>query len=243
LLNAADDGQACTMVDVNCEVAAFAKVLVVWMGMRDRGRRDEHAGAAIQTGLSSAIVRLGELETPTQLDVTALECQYGGLHRRESFDHLILWSLELFEQCPKISHVRLVANDSDTFVDFFEALYRLKGVIGKQVTLGSTVVPANYGQFGPEVASASQLLDQNPKQVLVICRTIVEQVINSLAKMHLSCHPGTLFSGIQTLYCHRSHQNQPRRVESKPATLRCFIHTKFLDPSKALFNFFIPILK
>ena len=33
-------------------------------------------------------------------------------------------------------------------------------------------------------------------------------------------------------YCHRSLQNEPGKVESKPATLRCFIHFRFLDPAK-----------
>jgi hypothetical protein len=32
--------------------------------------------------------------------------------------------------------------------------------------------------------------------------------------------------------CHRSLQNQPIGVESKPATLRCFIHINFCDSSK-----------
>jgi AraC-like DNA-binding protein len=32
-------------------------------------------------------------------------------------------------------------------------------------------------------------------------------------------------------FCHRSLQNQPAGVESKPATLRCFIHIKFFDSS------------
>ncbi len=40
-------------------------------------------------------------------------------------------------------------------------------------------------------------------------------------------------------FCHRSLQNQPAGVESKPATLRCFIHIKFLDASKGLFNLVI----
>jgi hypothetical protein len=39
--------------------------------------------------------------------------------------------------------------------------------------------------------------------------------------------------------CHRSLQNQPRMVESKPATLKCFIHIRFLDSSKRFFSFFI----
>ena len=38
--------------------------------------------------------------------------------------------------------------------------------------------------------------------------------------------------------CHRSLQNQPVRVESKPATPRWFIHIKLLDVSKGLINLF-----
>ncbi len=38
--------------------------------------------------------------------------------------------------------------------------------------------------------------------------------------------------------CHRSLQNQPAGVESKPATPRCFIHIGFLDVRKGLFNYF-----
>jgi hypothetical protein len=37
--------------------------------------------------------------------------------------------------------------------------------------------------------------------------------------------------------CHRSLQNQPAGVESKPATLRCFIHIRFLDARKGLARF------
>ena len=35
--------------------------------------------------------------------------------------------------------------------------------------------------------------------------------------------------------CHRSLHNQPAGVESRPATLRCFIHIRVLDASKGLF--------
>jgi len=38
--------------------------------------------------------------------------------------------------------------------------------------------------------------------------------------------------------CHRSLQNQPAGVESKTANPRCFIHTKFLNASKGLLDFF-----
>jgi len=40
-------------------------------------------------------------------------------------------------------------------------------------------------------------------------------------------------------FCHRSLQNQPAGVESKPATLRCFIHITLLDPSKWHFHYLI----
>lgn len=32
--------------------------------------------------------------------------------------------------------------------------------------------------------------------------------------------------------CHRSLQNQPVRVESKPATLRCFVHISFFESNR-----------
>jgi hypothetical protein len=42
--------------------------------------------------------------------------------------------------------------------------------------------------------------------------------------------------------CHRSLQNQPAGVESKPATPRCSIHIRFLNASKGLFNDLKPVL-
>jgi hypothetical protein len=44
---------------------------------------------------------------------------------------------------------------------------------------------------------------------------------------------------IESGSCHRSLQNQPAGVESKPATLRCFIHITLLDPSKWHFHYLI----
>ena len=40
----------------------------------------------------------------------------------------------------------------------------------------------------------------------------------------------------KSLDCHRSLQNQPVRVESKPATPRCFIHIRFLGAGNGLFQ-------
>jgi hypothetical protein len=45
------------------------------------------------------------------------------------------------------------------------------------------------------------------------------------------------FSSQKKRLCHRSLQNQPVRVESKPAIPRCFFHIMFLGASKRLFNF------
>src|ERR1700679_1486943 len=39
--------------------------------------------------------------------------------------------------------------------------------------------------------------------------------------------------------CHRSLQNQPVGVESKPVTERWLIHIRFLGASKWLFNYFV----
>jgi hypothetical protein len=43
--------------------------------------------------------------------------------------------------------------------------------------------------------------------------------------------------GVAGIICHRSLQNQPVRVESKPATPRCLIHINFLDADKGFFIF------
>ena len=216
LVDAEDDGrEACTLVDVGDANTSFRKVLVVWMGTVEEFWERESSEEPIQAGLQSAIGKIRGLGSPAQLDVTAMGSQYGGLHRRRIFDHLISWAAELFEHCPKVNHVRLVAYDLDTFVDFFEALYRLKGWTAKQVSLGSNIESSFYGPFEPEVASATRLLDQNPKQVLVICRTIVEQVINRLCNKCLGQRPDNLFGGIQALY---------ERKEIPPQ-INSFLHT------------------
>ena len=48
---------------------------------------------------------------------------------------------------------------------------------------------------------------------------------------------GDTLKGGKRRGCHRSLQNQPVRVESKPATLRCLVHIKFPGAGKGPLNF------
>jgi hypothetical protein len=64
----------------------------------------------------------------------------------------------------------------------------------------------------------------------------LEWQLNKMNARHRSAGIATPGSG---LLCHRSLENQPVGVESKPATLRRFVHIRFLDPGKGLFDFFM----
>lgn len=207
--------EPCTLLDVSNASSNFKNILVIWMGTFDqfleRGSTDDF----IQIGLHAALSKIRKLEAPAQIDIAALGSHYGGLHRQRIFDHLVAWASDLFEQCPSVSHLRLVAYDLDTFVDFFEALHRMKGWAAKQMSFGSQSDFRNCGMFEREVTSAAQLLEQNPKQVLVICRTIVEQVINCLCKEKSGQLPVNLFVGTKELY--------DRKV--LPPHINSFLHT------------------
>jgi len=45
----------------------------------------------------------------------------------------------------------------------------------------------------------------------------------------------------QAVFCHRSLQNQPLRVDAKPATLSGLIHIRFLEICKRTFHFFVTL--
>lgn len=175
----------------------------------------EDAEEFIRFGLMGALGKLRTLGSPVQVDVTALGSQYGGLHRRRIFDLLVSWGTDLFIQCPSVNHLRLVSYDLDTFVDFYEALHRIKSLRGKEIATVGNVTYGTYGAFQQEITSAAQLLDQNPKQVLVICRMIVEQVINRLCDEKLQTRQAKLVDNIKAL---NDHKHLPPQINS-------FLHT------------------
>lgn len=207
--------EPCSLVDLRDLRTPFKQLLVVWMGTVKQFLQHDNAEEFVRFGLLGALSKLRTFETPTQIDITALGSQYGGLNRRHVFDLLVSWAAELFNQCPTVNHLRLVSYDLDTFVDFYEALHRLKNMKGKEIGLVCALDYGTYGTFSQEITSAAQLLDQNPKQVLVICRMIVEQVIYRLCEERLPERHPKLVENIKALY---DHKHLPPQINS-------FLHT------------------
>lgn len=190
----------CALVDLRERGTPFKHLLVVWMGTWEEWVQRQSAEEAIRFGLQAALSKLRKLEAPVQIDITALGTQYGGLQRRRIFDLLVSWGADLFNHCPAVSHLRMVAYDLDTFVDFFEALHRLKHLAGRELVFGEAIDCRRYGRFEADLATAIGILDQNPKQVLVICRTIVEAAIWRLCQEKLGRKPTGLFEDTKDLY-------------------------------------------
>jgi hypothetical protein len=170
------------------------------MGDYDQFVEHRNAETMIQAGLQSSLRLIAALPGAPQIDAAALGTQYGGVHRRRAFDLTTAWALDLFKVCPRVNHVRLVAFSLDTFVDFFEALYRLKNWTGNELVFGESVDWNQYGAFRNDVTTAAKILDENPKQVLVICRTVVESVIRLLCQQCLHRTPSLLFEDIKQLH-------------------------------------------
>ena len=216
LLDAAEqETEACTLVDLRDSGTQFKQLLVVWMGTVEQFLERRNAEESIQFGLQGALGKLRKLGAPAQIDITALGSQYGGLHRRRIFDLLVSWGADLFNQCATVNHLRLVSFNLDTFVDFFEALHRMKSWTGRELVFGEAIDCHRYGNFETDVATAIGILDQNPKQVLVICRTIVESVVRRLCQERLGRKQTSLFEDTKELHARRF----------LPESINSFFHT------------------
>jgi hypothetical protein len=207
----------CVLLDLLPYGTLFKKLLVVWMGSYEQFWERGNAEMTIQMGLQSALNQIRTLHRSqsSQIDIAALGSQYGGVERRRAFDLVTEWAAQIFKECPHVNHLRLVAYDLDTFVDFFEALHRLKAWSGRELVFGEAIDCNQYGTFGTDVATALRVLDQNPKQVLVICRTIVEDVVRRLCKERLGRKQTSLFEDTKEL---RARGFLPENISS-------FFHT------------------
>jgi MFS-type transporter involved in bile tolerance (Atg22 family) len=90
------------------------------------------------------------------------------------------------------------------------------------------------GMFVPQAVMAiiSSLLGAGLRKRVGTKRIYMLGLFANLLAMSLLVASRFVMKDHSLAYCHRSLQNQPAGVESKPATLRCFIHIWFLDASK-----------
>lgn len=196
----------------------FRRLLVICKGTR--GQPPQAVLGNIQIGLARSISVIGRLEAGLQIDSTAMGVGIsgGGIDSKSSFDLLLEWITELFSKCKNVDHVRLVSNVPDTFVDLFESLHKFKSIaLSSELSLTATINPESYGEFGKDVAAAIHLSRSNPKQAIVICRTIIESVVRKLCYKHLKKPPTKLYGDIADL---RSRNIIPEFIFSYLQTCR-----------------------
>src|ERR1051325_862663 len=179
-------------------------LLIISMGEYDSFLGGDNVSTLIQTGLCRATELLRDRPEITQLDLTALATQYGGLAKRQVFDLVAGWTQKVFQFAPTLNAVRFVANDVDTFIELFETICRLQNWSGKdlrftdspegnnaqilqralrEIEITPTAITLEaYEALRKDIHSAMRLLDQNPTAVLLLCRAVVEAIDRKLAK-------------------------------------------------------------
>jgi hypothetical protein len=172
------------LIDLMDENLNFKKILVLSMGKRELLKMEDKSHLAdivinnLKIGLQRAKAILSKEPLLNTIDVTALGTMYGGVRRKESFDLLINWATDLFDDVSNVSLVRYVAYDLDTFVDFFESIYRLKkfkpeNEIGFSISYNLEGLAA----FKAEMIAGFKNLDNDPRSVIVSCRSIIESIV------------------------------------------------------------------
>ena len=116
----------CYLFDWSDDLNRHKSLLIICKGNRKQSSSDIETN--IKLGLSRTIPLIKTMKIGLQIDVTAMGvgAKYGDIHVRESFDFLVSWVIYLFSACDNIDNVRFVSHNPDTFVDFFEGLYRIK---------------------------------------------------------------------------------------------------------------------
>jgi hypothetical protein len=204
----------CKFVDLQGYGLGFKYLMLISMGCH-RSDGILQTANLIQKGLQLSSAHLRSLTSDLQVDVVALGTQFGQLDRRHCFDILTQWTEGIFVTASNVQHLRFVAYDLDTFVDFYDALHRQKNLVQQELSLDTQIALKQYGAFDRDVQTALKTLSINPLQVIVICRTIAEKVARQLYVRHFKVSCPTLFEAINTLH------------ESKhlPGSIFSYLHT------------------
>ena len=174
------------LIDISMYGLPFKKILLISMGSRELFKMEnkeilsELVMNNIKMGLEKAKRILSNELSSFSIDITALGTKYGSVRRKECFDLLITWATELFICTPKVSFLRFVAFELDTFIDFYEAIHRLQKIKPEnELAFSANYNAENFSQFKPEISSALRNLDDNPRGVIITCRTIIEMIVKS----------------------------------------------------------------
>lgn len=186
LINEEFINQGFQLIDLTSQNLRFKKILVISMGEPKYINSENIELFAdqimnnLKRGLDKARISLSKESSSFTIDITALGTRYGGLRRKESFDMLINWATDLFKSTSKVSLLRFIAFDLDTFVDFFESIYRLQKIKPEnELAFSANYNIENFSQFKTEINSALRDLDENPRGVIRTCRSIIEIIVKT----------------------------------------------------------------
>lgn len=217
------------LIDISAENLKFKKILLIYMGKRELLRMDNKVQMAdmvisnLRNGLDKSKILLSKEPIPFTIDITALGTRYGGVRRKESFDMLINWATDLIRLSSKITFLRFVAFDLDTFVDFYESIYRLQKIKPEnELAFSASYDPERFSKFKVEINSALKNLDDNPRGVIVTCRTVIESIV----KLRVKSASIKLADGINLI-----KENTPPNIFSYLTTCRLLGNFSNHDPN------------
>lgn len=177
------------IIDLSAYSLQFKKILLLCMGGREVSELNDQDLLSdlvinnLKKGLSKARILLEKETAQFTIDITAIGTRYGGIRKKECFDLLMNWATDLFNHCPNISLLRFISYDLDTFVDFFESTYRLQKINPEnELTFSANYDSDKFTQFRSEIKTALKSLDDNPRSVIITCRTIIEIIVKSKIK-------------------------------------------------------------
>jgi len=187
-------------IDLSFKNLSFKRILIISMGKPIPLYNDnlelytDQIINNLKKNLNKARIYLSKEVSSFTIDITALGTKYGGLRRKESFDMLINWATDLFNTTEKVNLLRFVAFDLDTFVDYFESTFRLQTLKPESnLSFTANIDTESFTQFKRDINSALRSLDDNPRGVIITCRSIIESIIKSrIANTHVKLSEGIL---------------------------------------------------
>lgn len=176
----------------------FRKLLLICKGKTDQP--PDTIATNIRMGLSRATSQIADLGDGLQIDTTVMGVglSHGNINSKLMFEIFIEWITSIFSKCKNVDHIRLVSNNPDTFVELFESLHKLRTSSSELIST-SDIALGKYGDFSKDIATAVRLLENNPRQVIVICRTIVEAAVRKLCQKRLKRQSTKLYDDITAL--------------------------------------------
>ncbi|RMG25947.1 MAG: DUF4145 domain-containing protein, partial [Methanobacteriota archaeon] len=180
----------------------FDKLFVVFMNYLEPGYRHPYYPDQ-DTWLSMGLRNLETLlrqEKIGRVDITALGTQYGGLGRKDAFEMLAQGAVNLFSKLPKLDLIRVTTNDLDTFIDFFEALYKIPAWNLSAPLEQGLIETIRNVDFRKDLDAIWSLLERGKCDTAIsVCRTTLEKKVKGVYASHGWAYPGKLFNAVEWL--------------------------------------------